>query len=188
MTDLFTAKISDFGLSKALRQNDDTAAAMSSVGTPLYAAPEVMRGDKYDESVDVYSYGLMLMDCCMVQPLLDYLKERFKQDFEKKRSPNWMKVVHGMKEKGWEPAVFPTAPEGIKDLVHQCCNLPPGERPTFDDIVHILTGEIAREVASSGSASFPRVPEPVVNRVQQKMKKVGPRFSLCVVPCPLSLV
>ena len=33
----------------------------SAVGTPLYAAPEIFNGENYDERVDVYSYGLILL-------------------------------------------------------------------------------------------------------------------------------
>jgi serine/threonine protein kinase len=48
VTDFLSAKISDFGTSRAKAGDDVT---MTSVGTPLFCAPEVMRGDPYDEKV-----------------------------------------------------------------------------------------------------------------------------------------
>jgi len=48
-------KISDFGLSKDFgRENLKT-----SCGTPDYVAPEVLRGTNYDNSVDVWSIGVI---------------------------------------------------------------------------------------------------------------------------------
>lgn len=55
MTDFLSAKLSDFGTSRS--QGPDKKLMMTAVGTPLFCAPEVMRGDAYDEKVDVYSFG-----------------------------------------------------------------------------------------------------------------------------------
>ena len=49
------AKLCDFGASREMAH-----ATMTAVGTPLYAAPEVMRRDVYDESCDVWSFGCVL--------------------------------------------------------------------------------------------------------------------------------
>ena len=54
MKDL-TAKISDFGSMKALVTTD-----MTITGTPIYMAPEVVRGESYNTSADVYSFAIML--------------------------------------------------------------------------------------------------------------------------------
>lgn len=35
---------------------------MTQVGTPLYASPEILRGDRYDESVDTYSFGVIISE------------------------------------------------------------------------------------------------------------------------------
>ena len=57
-------KVSDFGLSrdKQLDTNDDKTGAMSGVGSVLWMAPEMLRGDNYNESVDVYSYAMVLIE------------------------------------------------------------------------------------------------------------------------------
>jgi len=48
VTEFLAIKLSDFGTSRALNGND---VAMTSVGTPLYCAPEIARGEAYNEKV-----------------------------------------------------------------------------------------------------------------------------------------
>jgi serine/threonine protein kinase len=50
---------------------------MSIVGTPLFGAPEMMRGEAYDELVDVYSLGVLLL-CLGVgsEQLFLFIKQR----------------------------------------------------------------------------------------------------------------
>lgn len=50
-------KIGDFGIARELSKS---GRAASMRGTPLYMAPEVFRGDKYDAAVDIYSLGIVL--------------------------------------------------------------------------------------------------------------------------------
>jgi len=68
------AKIADFGGSRAL---DASALAATTVGTPLFCAPEIMRGEAYDEKVDVYSFGVMLVDMASANGLLRFVVRRF---------------------------------------------------------------------------------------------------------------
>jgi calcium/calmodulin-dependent protein kinase I len=51
-------KISDFGLSKAFGAGA-AARLETSCGTPDYVAPEVLRGEVYDQSVDLWSVGVI---------------------------------------------------------------------------------------------------------------------------------
>ena len=50
-------KLGDFGIARELSKS---GRAASMRGTPLYMAPEVYRGDRYDGAVDIYSLGLVL--------------------------------------------------------------------------------------------------------------------------------
>jgi serine/threonine protein kinase len=59
VTEFLRAKLSDFGTSRAQGTDDDVA--MTAVGTPLFCAPEILRGEAYDASADVYSFGLLLL-------------------------------------------------------------------------------------------------------------------------------
>lgn len=65
LDDSFTAKISDFGLAKLL-MTDQTRTNTGIRGTKGYVAPEWFRSTPVTAKVDVYSYGVMLLEiiCC----------------------------------------------------------------------------------------------------------------------------
>ena len=46
------------------RHSCDAGNLTSGVGTPVYCAPEQLRGRAYDAKVDVYSLGIMLLEMC----------------------------------------------------------------------------------------------------------------------------
>lgn len=50
-------KLADFGIA---RQVGDQLAASTKAGSENYMAPEVYRGETYDQSVDIYSLGIMM--------------------------------------------------------------------------------------------------------------------------------
>jgi calcium/calmodulin-dependent protein kinase I len=51
-------KITDFGLAK--RSERDKGYMTTACGTPGYVAPEVLKGDQYDQAVDMWSLGVIL--------------------------------------------------------------------------------------------------------------------------------
>ena len=50
-------KLGDFGIARTMEK---TTGGMSKKGTYKYMAPEVFRGDDYDETADIYSLGIVL--------------------------------------------------------------------------------------------------------------------------------
>lgn len=53
-------KLADFGFCKQLKNFDDLT--QTSLGSPLYMAPEVLNGDFYDSKADVWSAGIVLYE------------------------------------------------------------------------------------------------------------------------------
>ncbi|GMI53576.1 hypothetical protein TeGR_g4794 [Tetraparma gracilis] len=63
----WTLKLTDFGEARA----QNMGGTMTSVGTPIYIAPEVMRADHYDEKADTWSYGLCLVAMIRAETTLE---------------------------------------------------------------------------------------------------------------------
>jgi len=65
LDDSFTARISDFGLAKLLK-TDQTRTTTGIRGTKGYVAPEWFRNMPVTIKVDVYSFGILLLEliCC----------------------------------------------------------------------------------------------------------------------------
>ena len=86
MSEYLTAQLTDFGTSRA-KAHDSDSVTMTGVGTPLFAAPELMRGEVYDESVDVYSFGIVLLNMAVQEEITSWFCERYRIAFGKKKAP-----------------------------------------------------------------------------------------------------
>lgn len=51
-------KLGDFGFCKTLLTHDDMTSTM--LGSPIYMAPEVLRGEIYTSKADIWSLGVVL--------------------------------------------------------------------------------------------------------------------------------
>ena len=63
----WTLKLTDFGEARA----QNMGGTMTSVGTPIYISPEVMRADHYDVKADTWSYGLCLVAMIRAETTLE---------------------------------------------------------------------------------------------------------------------
>lgn len=57
------AMLTDFGISKALGNQDDLTSENIMMGTAKYLSPEQVRGDELGPRADIYSLGLVLYEC-----------------------------------------------------------------------------------------------------------------------------
>src|SRR5262249_34741804 len=55
----FTVKVLDFGIAKVIRESKLAATTTSSVGSPLWMAPEQTRPDRISAATDVWALGLI---------------------------------------------------------------------------------------------------------------------------------
>jgi len=148
VSEYIAGKISDFGTSRAKGVED---VIMTGVGTPLFVAPEVMRGEYYDEKADVYSFGMTLIVITIADPILKFIGERWRIDFDKKKIPTQpMRLIRPMTEDGWRPITtenpIPFAPSSIHSLLIRCCSHQVSERPSFETILDELMTKCKEEI------------------------------------------
>lgn len=58
MDDNWRVAVVDFGISRMI----DLTMSKKNIGTPIYSAPEVLSGQPYDFSADVYSFAFVIWE------------------------------------------------------------------------------------------------------------------------------
>jgi serine/threonine protein kinase len=56
-----TVKLCDFGQSRFMTSQDARSTMSLDKGTPAYASPEILRGQKYEETVDILCLARTIM-------------------------------------------------------------------------------------------------------------------------------
>lgn len=143
---------------------------MTAVGTPLFAAPEICRGEEYDENVDVYSFGMLLLAMSTADDIALFVGERWGAHFKRKKIPNpsslgFNRVLSPVWEEGWRPVTQENpvsgAPPTIVALIVRCCDHDPAQRPSFQEIQRELSGTVAAEVGGpENGGGFIRILSP----------------------------
>ncbi|CAB9516218.1 Probable LIM domain-containing serine/threonine-protein kinase DDB [Seminavis robusta] len=150
-------KLFDFGLSRwlptsLLRDSIKTREAvleesfhMSSVGTRMYMAPEVILRQPYSTRVDVYSFGILLWEIlALADPTTWCLCDDSKEAVEKAapKMPDQMPLC-------------PCWPEPLQDTMKSCLSAQPNKRPSFTAIRKVFREELQVAVASIRSTGLP---------------------------------
>lgn len=119
-------KICDFGISTFQHDNKNKTKR---VGTSYYMAPELVMGDgKYDSSVDVFSFGIMLFEIIMqdLNPYGTKWKNTYNIEIKVARDPKFRPKIDELKiNEKTKPFIR---------LMRQCWDSSPTKRPSFCDI------------------------------------------------------
>ena len=141
-------KLADFGEARAVQLNQ----TMTSVGTPIYVAPEVMRGYRYTATADTYSFGICLVAMIRAdKDILEFYFQALRKSIKRKTKAGvGITILNtSMYTKGWRPLLpltFKKAYTNLDALIERCWNQVPEERPSFDEIVRLMQGDIAEEI------------------------------------------
>jgi len=133
------AKVSGFGFSSDFSLYE-TEKKHTNVGTLFYKAPEMLKGEGYKKSVDMYSYGI-----AMYKTLVD--------DFEKKTKMSGFSDFTFIKAiiNGQRPTIPSSCPEELSELIKKCWDGDPTKRPSFDYIEQFLR-DYSEKIKSETSA------------------------------------
>src|ERR1043166_2657431 len=113
--------ISDFGLSKPSNEpkSDDKIC-----GVLPYIAPEVLSGEPYTSSSDIYSFGVVVAELSSGKPPFYEIKHD---------AVLALKICNGLR-----PEFGKGTPEIYKKLAHKCMNSNPNQRPMVKELHDIL--------------------------------------------------
>jgi tetratricopeptide (TPR) repeat protein len=137
-----SATVTDFGIAKALTVARSMAPgstltmAGTSIGTPMYMAPEQAAGDPtLDQRSDIYSFGIMAWELLAGRPPFEGA------------TPVKLMGAHFSEKPQDVRAVRPDAPAALGELVMRCLEKDAAARPqTASDLVRVL-----ETVTSSGA-------------------------------------
>ncbi|XP_021917496.1 tyrosine-protein kinase Abl isoform X5 [Zootermopsis nevadensis] len=138
-------KVADFGLARLMR--DDTYTAHAGAKFPIkWTAPEGLAYNKFSTKSDVWAFGILLWEIATYgmspYPGVD------------------LTDVYHMLEKGYRMECPPGCPPKIYELMRQCWQWNPNDRPTFQEIHHSLenmfqessiTEEVEKQLQESGT-------------------------------------
>ncbi|XP_058130125.1 LIM domain kinase 1 [Anopheles coustani] len=132
------------------------------VGNPYWMAPEMMRGNKYDEKVDIFSFGIMLCEIIgRVQADPDYLP----------RLPDF-----GLNQTVFREKFCGQCPEPFFKIAFLCCDLNPDKRPPF----HVLQDWL--ETMVTMTALNKPLPAKIVYDIEHFKGQRSTDSSLCTTP------
>ncbi|KAM3623212.1 uncharacterized protein V6R79_008462 [Siganus canaliculatus] len=152
----FTAVVGDFGLAEKIPDYSDCVGKqpLAIVGSPYWMAPEVLRGELYNEKVDVFAYGIILCEIiARIEADPDFLPRT--EDF-------------GLDVDAFENMVG-DCPAAFFSLAVTCCNMSAERRPSFADIVFTLEGMNSEEEGEK-----PIALEPVAADVSPYRRRSSP--------------
>ncbi len=140
VTQHYVPKISDFGCSRF--KKDDIN--MTQIGTPIYAAPEVILGHRYDEKCDIYSFAICMVGMCYEMGNLDDIvlkevaREVARRDMDPRDASNTSSVMKLIAE-GMRIPLPEGTPQPIAELIGNCWQGKPENRPSADELLEVLT-------------------------------------------------
>ena len=125
--DLTSIKISDFGLSKILSRLDKKEIMTGNCGTCHWMAPEVIKNLNYSIKADVYSFGIIIWECCA--------RETPYKNLNQQQITYYVTVKKGRPDLNLIPK---DCPDGMKELMVKCWNDDENVRPSFGIIINEL--------------------------------------------------
>jgi WNK lysine deficient protein kinase len=111
-------KIGDLGLATLKK----ASFAKSVIGTPEFMAPE-MYSEQYDESIDVYAFGMCLLEMATGE----YPYQECTKPFE-----IYKRVTQGVKPENYNRVDN----DDLKELIFRCIRLKTSQRPTVKELVN----------------------------------------------------
>uniref|UniRef100_A0A383VEV7 Protein kinase domain-containing protein n=1 Tax=Tetradesmus obliquus TaxID=3088 RepID=A0A383VEV7_TETOB len=130
-----TAKLADFGLSRAMKQHQ-THRTTKTCGTMSHMPPEVLKEGRMSPAMDVYAFGVMMWEAATG-------KTAFKE-------LHYGSFYQAIVLQGLRPAMPAGMLQDSAALMRQCWAAKPGDRPTADQLLDAIDALIAARGGCTG--------------------------------------
>lgn len=128
-------KIGDFGCTKELGSTSQKANTV--IGTPLYESPQVIKGEEYDTSADMWALGVIMYEMCTLKRPFD--------------STNRYKLQELILAGKYTPMTTAQCPEELASVIRSLLSVDPTKRPSARDLLSSpLTQAYAKEAGLLG--------------------------------------
>lgn len=158
------AKLIDFGLAHTPRLGEDWDAT---VGTPLYMAPEQVRGTAVTARTDLFSFGVLV-----------YRMATGRTPFEGGSVIDWKNRLLSADPPTPVEHLNPSVPPPLSSLIHRLLAKDPDARPESARAVEWELATLLQEVASQSGVSTPRSADNPSNAggIRELQKPARPRW------------
>jgi serine/threonine protein kinase len=130
------------------------------LGTPTYAAPEVVAGGEYDSKADIFSYGIVVYEMIERKRAWKGIKNMFQ----------YQEALFERKEK---PKISEKTSSACKRLIRKCMHMDPAKRMSAADVIQYIHDHI--------DSVFPGTDPEAVTRYEQwaekKLEELGDSVS-----------
>ncbi len=139
-------KIGDFGSCKIINNCNDRVNHTPLIGTKWYKAPEIIMGSReYDKSVDIWSFGCMIAELYLLEPLfpgstdfemINYIFNflGFSEEDKEVLNPKLDICLRPINSKNFE-ITFDDAEEDAIDLLKKILIVNPKKRASIEEIL-----------------------------------------------------
>lgn len=158
MSEAWEAKLTDFGVSREL---DEDQTMTGEIGTVSWIAPEVLRGERYTEKADIYSFGVIMteLDTCS-RPYSNGIPSDENGGGSNQHTNTRIAVL--VSSGSLKPSINDDCPSSVRRLITQCLEVDPTNRPSAVQIhfelrnLDVADEEGRRETGSESQGSVKR--------------------------------
>eukprot|EP00029_Vermamoeba_vermiformis_P013186 TRINITY_DN80_c0_g1_i2.p2 TRINITY_DN80_c0_g1~~TRINITY_DN80_c0_g1_i2.p2 ORF type:complete len:259 (+),score=17.43 TRINITY_DN80_c0_g1_i2:1827-2603(+) len=118
------AKISDFGLSRKIKEETQVGKTASVVGPLRWMAPESLANQTYSKKSDVWSFGIVLYE------ITARLEPHIEEDI--------LGIAVKIRDLAYTPQIAAECPAVLREIMEMCWQRDPNNRPTMELICEKL--------------------------------------------------
>lgn len=158
--------LGDFGFAKEVE--DLEALNRTYAGSPMYMAPEVFRGNKYNSKADIWSLGCILYEMCT-----------FKGVYEQAKTPAQLKRLQKIPFKDLGLKLPQHLDNKLYDLIEKCLQINPADRLSANELYNeeIIQNFISQDCVSlnySYDTKMKKDMKPILDVVYESIDKKEP--------------